>query len=54
MIPLTAITAFFATELVFATFGVLRWPEFVTVTTASKLGSVTPLRPCEHAVTHLM
>jgi hypothetical protein len=35
--PLTAITNFLKTELVFATFGVLRWPDSVTVTTGSKL-----------------
>jgi hypothetical protein len=32
--PLTAMITFLATELVFATFGVRRWPERVTVTTA--------------------
>ena len=36
--PLTAITIFLKTELVFATFGVLRWPEVVTVTTGNTLG----------------
>jgi hypothetical protein len=34
MIPLTAITTFLKTELVFAAFGVRRWPACVTVTTA--------------------
>ena len=39
MIPLTAITTFLKTELVFAALGVRRWPGRVTVvTTASKLG----------------
>jgi hypothetical protein len=36
--PLTAITIFLKTELVFATFGVLR-SECVTVTTRNKLGA---------------
>jgi hypothetical protein len=35
--PLTAITTFLKTEFVFAAFGVLRWPECVTVTTRVKL-----------------
>ena len=35
--PLTAITTFLKTEFVFAAFGVLRWPESVTVTTGLKL-----------------
>ena len=43
MMPLTAMTTFLKTELVFAAFGVLRWPESVTVTTPSKLG---PLPGC--------
>jgi hypothetical protein len=34
MMPLTAITIFLKTELVFATLGVLRCAESVTVTTA--------------------
>ena len=38
MMPLTAMTTFLKTELVFAAFGVLRWAESVTVTTRSKLG----------------
>ena len=38
MMPLTAMTTFLKTEFVFATFGVLRWPESVTVTTRTKLG----------------
>jgi len=46
--PLTAITIFFATELVFATFGVRRWPEEVTVTTGLTLG---PLRALGHVNT---
>ena len=37
--PLTAITTFLKTELVFAAFGVLRWPESVTVTTGAKARS---------------
>jgi len=37
MMPLTAMTTFLKTELVFATFGVLRRVESVTVTTGSKL-----------------
>ena len=41
MMPLTAMTTFLKTELVFATFGVLRWTESVTVTTRATLG---PLR----------
>ena len=41
--PLTAITTFLKTEFVFAAFGVLRWPESVTVTTGIKLG---PCRLC--------
>jgi hypothetical protein len=35
--PLIAITNFLKTEFVFATFGVLRWSECVTVTTGLKL-----------------
>jgi hypothetical protein len=38
MMPLTAITAFLKTELVFAALGVLRWPDCVTVTTGPTLG----------------
>jgi hypothetical protein len=37
MMPLTAITTFLKTELVFATFGVRR-PACVTVTTGNTLG----------------
>ncbi len=52
--PLTAITIFLKTELVFGTFGVLRWPECVTVTTGTKLDPSMALRRGKHGVTHLM
>jgi hypothetical protein len=48
MMPLTAITIFFATELVFAAFGVRRWPEEVTVTTDATLD---PPGVCGHVTT---
>ena len=39
MIPVTAITTFLKTELVFAALGALRWPDcVVTVTTGTKVG----------------
>jgi hypothetical protein len=38
MMPLTAMTAFFATEVVLAALGVLRCPGCVTVTTRAKVG----------------
>ena len=51
MMPLTAITTFLKTELVFAAFGVLRWPESVTVTT----GQARPPQARQvNAVTQLM
>jgi hypothetical protein len=50
MMPLTAMIAFFATEFVFATFGVRRWPEEVTVTTRSHAKPPVMLRPCGHEV----
>jgi len=50
MIPLTAMTAFFATEFVFATFGVRRWPEEVTVTTNAEAKPHPTLRPCQREV----
>jgi hypothetical protein len=51
--PLTAMIAFFATELVFATFGVRRWPEEVTVTTSTHAKPPIRLRPCQHEVIKL-
>jgi hypothetical protein len=39
MMPLTAMTTFLKTELVFAALGALRWPDcVVTVTTSTKVG----------------
>src|SRR3712207_4697914 len=38
MMPLTAITTFLKTELVFAALGALRRPDCVTVTTEPKVG----------------
>ena len=44
MIPVTAITTFLKTELVFATLGVRRWPGRVTVvTTDVKARSLGPV-----------
>ena len=54
MMPLTAMTTFLKTELVFAAFGVLRWPESVTVTTSVQARSQRALRRGKHEVTQLM
>ena len=53
MIPLTAITTFLKTELVFAALGVRRWPEEVTVTTRFHAKPQSTLRPCQHEVIKL-